>query len=146
MKKFNESIQIEVSVDTIANMLLNSMKDDFKHRELVAESIVGRMLAEDKSALSKLYNSLNGYLDEINFSVGDVVVPSSLTAYGYWEPADENGVKTSSRKSVPSAVVKEINTYARSAIKLEYQIPKKDGTMDTETTNIHHTDCKKIVI
>lgn len=146
MKKFNEVISIEVAVDTIAASLLSSMKDDFKHRELVTESIVGRMLVEDKSALSRLYNSLNGHITEIDFKVGDNVHPEHITAYGYWGEPKEDGTRERSSRTINDAIVSAVNPFANNALTLTFNVPQRDGSMEIRTETVHHTSCKKMII
>jgi len=72
MKKFNQSIKVEVEVDAIAEQLLSTINPEFKHREQVVESIIGNAIRE-KSMTTQIYNSLNGFSNEINFKVGDIV-------------------------------------------------------------------------
>jgi hypothetical protein len=143
MNKFNATISVIVSVDSIANNLLDQMNPAFKHRELVVETLIGRMLSQDKSALSRLYNALNGYLDDINFQVGDVVVTEDVTAYGYWEEPVP-GTRQQSRKKVAHATVVEINKHADHTLKVSFEVPKKDGTMELETQWTRHTECKML--
>jgi hypothetical protein len=74
MKKFNKVIQVEVSVDTIAEKLLETMAPDFKHREQVVEAIIGAMVEhEELHKIAPLYNALNGFSNDINFKAGDKV-------------------------------------------------------------------------
>jgi hypothetical protein len=126
-------------------MLLDQMSSDFKHKELVVESVVGRMLAEDKSGLSKLYNALNGHVAAIDFEVGDVIVPTDFTKYGYWIP-NETGVRQNSRAQILSARVIAINTFANADIRIEFDIPNRDGILEQNTEWVNHTDCNKVVI
>lgn len=145
MVKFNESIRITVEVNTIAEMLLAQMSADFKHKEIVVESIIGRALASDKSALSRLYNALNGHIPSIDFSIGDMVVPENVTPYAYWSKDDAGVLQRSSKKIVAAKIV-EIDLFKDQNIRVEYEAPLRDGTMETSSTWINHTDCKKIVL
>ena len=80
MKQFNQVITVEVSVDSIAQQLLKTFSSEFKHADALAETIVSTSL--DKGTISFLYNSLNGYSNDINFKVGDMITCSEST-YGY---------------------------------------------------------------
>ncbi len=138
MKKFNELISIEVQVDSIAHNLLSNMKEDFKHKELVTEHLIGRMLAQDKNGLSHLFNSLNGFTGEINFKIGDKIIPEELSCYAYW---DDDKTKAST-KYIKSATIIEIDKYADMTLKVEYEKPMQDGTNRLETSWVHHSKCK----
>ena len=137
MKKFNQVISIEVPVDSIAQLLLDNLNPEFKHRELVAEAIVGRMM-NDKS-LTFLYNSLNGYTCDIDFCVGDVVctTPGNLRVYGYFTPESIEKNDTI-YGDILEGVVIEINPYANEKIKIEYKVPNKKGEFDTKTQWVNH--------
>lgn len=143
MKQFNQVISIEVSVDSIANNLLSQFKEDFKHKELVTEAIIGRALAVDNGMLSTVFNALNGFDGSINFQIGDVVRPKELYAYGYWTPESiEKG--SSVHAYIESAKVVDINLYSDKKLKLEYSVPQKDGKFKTETEWYSHRKCDKI--
>lgn len=140
MKQFNQSIQIEISVDSIANQLLDQFKDDFKHREIVVEAIIGRALAEDKNALGIIYNSLGGFKREVNYQIGENVATESLYAYAYW-----NG-ESHSRGEIKSAMVVKVDPYASRPIKVQYEVPKKDGTWNLETEWVTMDQVSKIPV
>jgi hypothetical protein len=144
MKNFNKVITVEVSVDSIANMLLDSMSADFKHKELVAEAIVGRMMNDN--SLGYLYNSLNGYPTTIDFQIGDEVSSNSgFRSYGYWTP--ESIEKNDSCYGyVKSGKIVEINEYGDQKLRIEYQFPNKKGEMDTNTQWVKHTDWNRVVV
>jgi hypothetical protein len=143
MKNFNKVITVEVSVDSIANLLLDSMSTEFKHRESVVESIVGRMMND--GSLSYLYNSLNGYSSAIDFQVGDVVSSiNGFRTYAYWtqESIDSNNTVYG---SVYEGRIVEINEFADKKIRLEYTVPNKKGGFDTNTQWLSHTEWNKVV-
>lgn len=139
MKKFNKSIKVEVSVDSIADKLLSMFSNDEKHSELVTETIIGNML-KDNTSISQLYNAVNGYTNEIDFKVGDVINCSD-TFYTYVL----NG-ETIGRRSIVigTAVVKEIDIYSNNKLLIEIETITSDGNPTVETKNVHHTDCSKI--
>jgi hypothetical protein len=138
MKSFNKVIQVEVSVDTIANNLLNTMNDSFPHAEMVVEAIIG---SSSNHQLGLLYNSLNGYTNDINFSVGDMIVPKDFKAYGHWEGIDQ----PESYRLVQEAKIIEINIYAQDKVKIQYFTPNSKGTDTTNTKWISHIGCELIV-
>lgn len=137
MKKFNQVISVEISVDSISELLCNSLSADFKHKEIVAESIVGRMLHD--GSLGYLYNSLNGYPCEIDFKEGDEVSSDKyISVYGYWE----NGNK--SYKEINQGIVKKINPYSDKKLMISYLVPNKAGELIEESEWVKHTDWNKI--
>ena len=143
MQKFNKSIEISIPIDAIANQLLEQFNPEFKHRELVVETIVGRMLTTDERGISKVFNSLNGYTGDINFAIGDIVVPKKLRVYGYWtqKSIDESN---SVYGDIESATVVSIDKFADESLEISFDVPKKDGTMETKTQRISHFECDLI--
>ena len=145
MKNFNQEIQVTVAVDTIAEMLLNSFAPDAKHREIIAEAIVGRMLSSDKAGLGFLYNSLNGYPCTVNFKVGDEVMLKDHRAYAYWTPKSIEE-KSSVYGDVVSATVVAIDEYSDKKLKVEYAVPGRDGLPKIESEWLNHTKCSRIPV
>lgn len=80
MKQFNKTIEIKVSVDSIAAKLYDSMKIENPHAEMITETIIESMLVSGHIGL--LYNNLNGWTNELNFKKGDVLV-CSAKEYSY---------------------------------------------------------------
>lgn len=108
MKSFNQTINIEVQVDTIANKLLSSMDDANPHSALIAETIVGTLAAEGR--LSGLYNALNGWETTIDFKVGQRV------------NCDDTQYNGSKRQPIGNCEIIEINEYkSDSNIKVSYE-------------------------
>lgn len=142
MKSFNQVITVQVSVDSIANQLLEAMNPEFKHRELVTEAVIGRMMNDN--SLSYLYNSLNGYNNSIDFQIGDEVSSvNGFRAYGYWTPESIEKNDTV-YGSVKNGKVVEINEYADKKIKIEYQIPTKTGDFTTQFQWVDHKEWNKV--
>jgi len=142
MKKFNEVISIQVPVDSIAQKLLDAVNVDFKHREILAEAIVGRMMND--GSLSYLYNSLNGYPCNIDFEIGDELYSNKgLRVYGYFTP--ESIEKNSSvYGTIQSGRVIAIDPYRDNKLQIQYYVPNKKGEYDTDTQWVSHTDWNKI--
>ena len=127
MKTFNKSISIEISIDVIANMLLDNMNKEFKHSELVVEMLIGRALAKDDNrGISLLYNALNGHKNEINFQVGNIV-KCSIGIGGYWEGAEGSH---SYNSDVLCTVIK-VDVCSDNQLTLEYEIAGKQKTIST---------------
>ena len=139
MKKFNKTITIEIPVDQIANQLLGVLNPEFKHRELVTEAIIGRMLNDH--SLGYLYNSINGFDSSVDFRIGDTICSEKgLKVFGYWNPEsdqDEYGY-------VKTATVISIDPYRNEKICIEFQVPSKNGPMIKDNTWVNHTEWNKI--
>lgn len=145
MKEFNEVIKIEVPVDAIASKLRAMFKEDEKHADLVTEGLIGRMLAFDKSGLSRLYNKMNGHVDVINFKVGEVIKPIDFSRYGYWDA--DSVVKQNSKYGSPAtAEIIEINEYSNYPIRIKFDVPSRKGIMNSETDWVSLEQCSKIPV
>ena len=143
MKKFNQSISIEISVDSIADLLLNNLHPDFKHKEIVAEAIIGRMMNDN--SLGYLYNSLNGYPCNIDFQVGDELSSEiGFKAYGYWTPESIERNDTV-HGMVKFATVVGIDIYRDNKLEIQYLVPNKKGGMDTCSVWAKHTAWNKLL-
>lgn len=141
MKKFNKEITVSVSVDSIAEHLLGTFAEDSKHREMIAETIVGTLLENDR--LNDLYNSLNGYTNEINFEVGDEVECTEKQ----WQYKTVHCTDTTSLL-MQNVVVTEINPFARrNKLKVSYTTRKKESEQtEQREVWVKHTSCDKITI
>lgn len=143
MKHFNQIITVEVPVNAIANMLLDSMNPEFKHKELVVEAIVGRMLNDN--SLTFLYNSLNGYPCEIDFQVGDTVRSNTgLQVYAYWTPESIEKNNTC-YGIVTEATIVEVDPYRDDKLRIEYNLPNKKGGFDKADKWVKHTNWNRVV-
>jgi len=143
MKKFNEIITVEVEVDTIATMLLDSMSSESKHKELIVEAIIGRYISEDKSGLGHVYSALHGVKYELNFKVGETIQTPNCYAYGFWEQQDIDN-NNSSRVAIQKAKIVEIREYANAPLKIQYEVPNKKKELETRTEWIRLSDATKL--
>lgn len=132
MKSFNKTITVEVSVDDIATKLLDTISDSFPHREMLVETIIA--IGLQASSLNYLYNSLNGYTNDINFEVGQYVVCSE-TKYQPYHPN-----KPSNKDYVPIGECKivEINPFSTSKVYVEYTGYNKNGETTIEHSWVSH--------
>jgi hypothetical protein len=113
MKQFNQTITVEVSVDSIAQDLLNTMSPDAKHREIITEAVIATALQKD--TLGYIYNALNGHLPYINFNVGDEVMCSASFYIG------------GERIPIGQATVLEVNPYSSEQLYISYGYFDSDG-------------------
>lgn len=142
MKKFNQVISVEVSVDSIAEQLLSQMNPEFKHKELVVESIIGPLLYKDN--LSYLYNALNGYTNDIDFKVGEEVMCQDKI-YTFTRDA-ATGELSEQSKYITMGIAKivSIEPYRRKNLELEYNVLTKSGEIRKQTDYYSHLNCNKI--
>ena len=143
MKKFNQVITVEVSVDNIAQQLLKTINPEFQHAEMLAETIIGTSL--DKGTIGFLYNSLNGYTNDIDFKVGDVITCTEQT-YGYVPDTDAENNTTYSEKrmSIGDCTVVEINVYKSDKLLVEFSKLNSKGEFITKQNWVNHKNCSGI--
>ena len=140
MKKFNETIKVEVSVDSIASKLLAMFNTEEKHAEKTTEAIIGNLL--HARGLSQVYNSINGYSNDINFEVGDKVMCSS---YRYTHKYDEKTtIWISERIQIGEATIIAIDIYASNPIIVEYTTINHKGEKVIETDSVSIDRCSTI--
>lgn len=144
MKKFNQIITVEVSVDSIATQLLSTINTDEKHRELIAETVIGSLL-QSSVGMSQLYNSLNGYTNEIDFQIGDNVVYQGTH---YSHSINEDGTVSEESSNVPYGTVQivAIDLYRTSKLQIEYDTTNYKGVSRKCTTWVSHLKCSKVSI
>jgi hypothetical protein len=148
MQKFNKTIKIEVSVDSIAQKMLDlHAGSNFPHAELLVETIIGTALASDK--LNYIYNALNGFTNDIDFKVGQHIY-CTQKVYKYVQLS--NGAEeTSDAKpklkwsqeylELGDAVIKQIDLYSNKKLLVEYTAYNHVGDLKTYTEWVYHTEC-----
>lgn len=141
MKKFNQVITVEVSVDSIAEQLLKTMNPEFQHAEMLTEAIIGTAL--DKGTVGYIYNSLNGYTNDIDFKVGDVITCTEQT-YGYVPDSEDNTTYTEKRMPIGECKVIEINVYRDDKLLVEFSKRNSKGEFTTKQTWVYHKNCSGI--
>lgn len=146
MKKFNEVIQIEISVDNIAQQLLKTFEGSkFAHADMLTETIIATALKGD--TINMIYNNLNGYTNEIDFEVGQDVF-CKQEYYANVEGPIQDGVQTYVRKEIPfgKSVIVEINIYDRKEkVKIEYDYMNDKGVVSKKQTWVKHLKLEAIV-
>jgi len=145
MITFDKTITVEISVDNVAKQLLDMIKPDEKHGSLVAETIVGVMLEENR--IGSLYNVMQGFTNEINFAVDDIVLCKSKMSDYKKDPNKRE------QREIGECTVKEINIFSsRRQVLIEYTRVKEGGEetmLDTEWVGMSNcdkipTDCKQM--
>jgi len=132
MKKFNQTVSVEVEVDAIAQQLLDQMKDS-PQSEIVAEAIIGRMLSSDKNGLGFLHAGLMGYKRDLSNMVGNFYRINDTWEWGYWTPESIEKNDTV-RGFIEAAKVIAVDEYADNPVQIEFAMPtKKDGSYEVKT-------------
>lgn len=144
MKKFNQVIKVEVSVDSIADQLLNSFNPEFKHREMLTETIIA--LGIEKNTLTYLYNNLNGYTNDINFKEGDVVICKDQCYKFVDEGTDGVAKWVEKYVKIGQCVVKSVNPLAENKVVIEYDSINRDGKHFIATKTVSHLTCELVPV
>jgi hypothetical protein len=141
LKKFNQQIQITVEVDSIAEKLMGTFPEDYKHKEELTETIVGSMLT--MGHIGYLYNSLNGFNNDIDFKVGDKVVCESKK----WTntPTEVEGKFTDVQQPIGECEVVAINLFSDNKLCVQYNKLNSRGEAVTDTNWVSHKKCTKWV-
>lgn len=137
MKKFNQTISVEVSVDSIAEKLWSTFDPNFAHAELLTESIIGSNLESGK--LGYVYNALNGFNNDIDFQVGQTV-DCKESIYS-WVLDQSTGSYKREYMSLGKATIVEINLYKSDKLLVEYNTLNSKGDHITETKWVDHRAC-----
>jgi hypothetical protein len=143
MKSFNKQIKITVELDTIANALLSTLNPDAKHKDIIVEAIIGRLDAKnDTQGMTVLYNSLNGFSNNINFEKGnEVICTKRVNAYWTEESIRDN---SSVYLEIGEVTVVDINEYADEKLLVEYNYPLKSGETEKRQVWVDHSTCSKV--
>lgn len=142
MKKFNQVIKVEVSVDEIAKKLLDTFQGEYAHRELLAETIIGTAL--HNGTLGYVYNSLNGFSADIDFKVGQIVdCKETVWQYRVKPGTVDADTPEYDRRAYPIGESKiiDIDVYRDKKLKIEYQVMSGKGEWSTDTGWVNHTEC-----
>lgn len=136
MKQFNQNIQIQVSVDSIANKLLSTMKEEFEHRDMLVEAIIGSAL--NSRTMLYIYNALNGFGNEINFQVGQIV---DCTKQIYRKIDNGEGEWKSGYAPIGACEIVDIDLYRNEKLCVQYSYMQENGQMHTDTAFVEQTTC-----
>jgi hypothetical protein len=142
MKKFFQTVNIEVEVDAIAQNLLNQMVPSTTSEDVV-EAIISRALAQDTSALGYIHNAMLGHKAESKLFVDYIYTIKSYKVYGYWTPESIEKNDTV-YGTVETATIIAINPYSDNPVRIRYGVPQKDGSWRQEERWVNYeniVDC-----
>lgn len=147
LSKFDQVISIEVSVDSIYQKLMGTFPEDYKHKEILSHAIVGG--AVQNGGIAYVYNALNGYTNDVDFQVGDLIISKSNDRKIYKiinEPV-EIGKKPKydwDWQEIGECEVIEINMYATSKLHVKFMEAQENGEMREKKCWIDHKKCTKV--
>ena len=129
LPKFDQTIEIKVSVDSIYQKLLSTFPEEYKHKEILAHAIVGT--SKDNGAIGYIYNALNGYPNVVDFKKGDQVVCNLKQKRRTWSESAAPGVKSEVKREtvvIGDCEVIDVDLYGENNLKIEFQQDNYDGT------------------
>jgi hypothetical protein len=126
MKKFFQTVNIEVEVDVIAQQLLKQMVPSTTSEDVV-EAIISRALAQDTNALGYIHNAMLGHKPESKLFVDYIYTIKNIRVYGYWTPESIEKNDTV-YGNVETATILAINPYSDTPVCIRYGVPQKDGS------------------
>ena len=136
LKKFNQSIQITIEVDQIAKMLLSKMGADATHKELIVETVIGSMMHSPKG-LTPLYNSLNGWENELDFQEGQEVMVKYRDLCCPWA---HEAYRIDKYDMLVKCKIGSIDVFRGREIELEYIYLNEEGKEKKGTTMVIKSD------
>lgn len=133
MKKFNQEIQITISVDAIANQLRSMFKDDSANADCVVEQIIGRAMSKDQNMLGKIMSAMNGFQKEVFVKPGEKHTIKPFSVYGFWtEKSKEDN--NSCYGNITNVTIVDVNPYADEEVCVQFEYPSnKNGDIKTQT-------------
>lgn len=128
MRKFNRSIEVSFSVDAIANMIKEQLKDTFLHADLLVEALIAPMVVNqnntDKGRLGLIIGALFGKPNVINIAVG-AVVNCTDTFYCYIKDTQTN---------IGKATVLEVEAFKdHGEVRVEFEKTDRKGVIQKDT-------------
>lgn len=144
---FNDVIKIEVDVDDIYKKLMETFPEDYKHREMLAHAIIGS--AHTNGGLSYIYNSLNGYTNQIDFKLNDVVTCIEDYRVEFIDSdqfvASDKSKNLSKKLPIGKCRVKSINLYNLDKLTVSFMSVNQYTYQLEETyATVNHRSCTKI--
>lgn len=116
MKKFNKTTQIEMSVDSIAEMFLGSQHFLFDNRETFIETIIGT--AVEKGTLGIILGGFMGVTPQSRYAVGTDVLCCNNT-YDYHTPESIENNDTV-RRIIGAATIIDTDPYLDKGYQIEF--------------------------
>ena len=167
--RFNQSIKIEIEVNTIFDKLMDTFPVDYKHKEILSHAIIGSSVNSGK--LGYIYNALSGFTNDIDFQVGDNIICIEEEAWERYDgkqfhqngepradiPVEDNTTEEykpdwqSRAKQIGEATIVSIDLYATNKLTVKYSGYEnawdcRNGNITTVTTSVDHRKCTKVPV
>lgn len=142
MKRYNQTVNMNVEVDAVAQKMLSTIDPQFPHKETLTEAIIG--FALDKDVVAHVYQALNGYVPTCDFNIGDTVICTERT-YQYKTPESREN-RDSERSELGLSTVVDINLYANEPIKVEYDYHSLDGSTSKHRQWVKTDKCQHTAV
>jgi hypothetical protein len=158
MPRFNETISIQINVDSIYDKMLELLPDNYKHREVVAHAIIGTGI--EAGNIGYVYNALCGFTNAIDFKEGDVVIcveKERRERYDANKEEEDGKIKAFEgahdidtykpnwkTRMVPigKCKIKRINLYAADKLQVEFLTDSSySSTPEMKTAKVNHKNC-----
>ena len=123
MKAFNKTITVEVSLDSIAQNMLGKMDKSVINASEIIETILETIPLEK---VQYLYNSLNGFSNEINVKVGEMFYCNNRIYHPNHPIVKENDLKDKYME-IGNCVIVEIGLYSKNKVEVECDFWGRDG-------------------
>ena len=94
--------------------------------------------------LIALNDSLNGYSNEVNFTVGQQVICTD-TIYD-WSGQNEDLTPKEVRRPLDVVTVIGVDPYAERQLTVEYQYVKSNGQLETRQKEVYISSCKDVPV
>lgn len=139
---FNQTISIEVDVDSIHQKLMETFPEDYKHKEILSHAIVGS--AMEHGGIGFIYNAMNGYTNDVDFKVGELVNCTSQVKREYIPSTPETKANRI-MKEVGNCEIVDINLYKTDKLCVKFMQHNYEGQSEEVTRWVNHKTCTKLV-
>lgn len=140
MKKFQKTVNIRMSVDVIAETLLEKIDTKFENREKIVECVITTLLQEE-DALSYLYNTLTNNMTFSNSQIGDKM----FCHHEVWMHKTEESKTTgkATKSIIGECIVIDENPYQEANLLVSYDYYTHSGNIREETQWVSSEMCSK---
>jgi len=147
MPKFDQVIKIEVDVNSIFEKLMDTFPVDYKHAEMLSHAVIGS--AVNNGGLTYIYNALNGYTNDIDFAIGDIVMCTEVSRRSIEMAVTEDpNVKPPigyTTVEIGECEVIEIDLYSTNKLRVKFMQNKyRSEEMEESTGWVNHKNCTRI--
>ena len=136
---FNKAIKVEIEIDEIARKLCSEFPDEYKHKELVTNVIIGNLLNSTGVGMNQLYNALNGYTNDVDFQVGDVVESEEI--YSTYVMENDKPVR---RNEKLNGEVVRVDVFRSDKLLIKYSCHNSEMKLIESENWLNHRKCTRV--